>query len=92
MPLFVKETSSKGEICEYTLNDLEYSFVTDSNQEVQLTLVSNPKLGGEIETREGKKFHLPSLMENSNHLLNAIEFRFFNKKVEIHSLVKDTKI
>ena len=92
MPLYVKETSSKGDICEYPLNDLEYSFITDSNQEVQLTLVSNPKLGGEIETREGKKIYLPTLMENSDHLLNAIEFRFFNKKVEIHSFAKDTKI
>lgn len=92
MPLLVKETLSSGEINSYQLRDLEYSFVIDSNQEVQLILVSNPNLGGEIETREGKKFHLPSLMENSNHLLNAIEFRFFNKKVEIHSLTKDTKI
>lgn len=93
MPLFVKETSSRGEIREYTLKDIEFSFVTDSyNQETLLTLKSNSEIGGEIQTREGKKIYLPCFIENSDHLLNAIKFPFSNKNVEIHSLAKDTKI
>ncbi len=93
MPLFVKETLSNGKINSYQLEDIEYAFITDSfNQEILLTLKSYPEVGGEIETRDGKKFFLPCLMENSSHLLHAINFPFVSKSVEVRSISKENKL